>query len=134
MTKSVKQGVNKRISPPIGTSGFRGRRQLATFAMTYTPKPEHMRPPHLNEQELHQALDELTAKIKILKNRAHTTTAHSEAHYHEHIAALEVKRAKLAQQLGPAASGAATDEHKTSTWEEIRRGIDNLRKDIQNLF
>jgi hypothetical protein len=103
--------------------------------MTYTPKPEHMRAPHLNEHELHQALEELTAKIKILKNRAHTTTAHSEAHYHEHIAALEVKRAKLAQQLGPAAeSGSASKEHGASTWEEIRRGIDTLRKDIQNLF
>jgi len=103
--------------------------------MTYTPHPEHMRAPQLNEHELHQALDELTAKIKILQNRAHTTTAHSEATYHEHIAALEVKRAQLEQQLGSAKkSKEDSGDQQTSTWDEIRRGIDNLRKDLQNLF
>ncbi|GGF18401.1 hypothetical protein [Hymenobacter cavernae] len=101
--------------------------------MTYTPHPEHMRAPQLNEHELHQALEELTAKIKILQNRAHTTTAHSEATYHEHIAALEVKRAKLAQQLG-SVQEIKTSSSEPSTWDEIRRGIDNLRKDLQNLF
>lgn len=108
---------------------------LAIFAMTYTPHPEHMRAPQLNEHELHQALDELTAKIKTLQNRAHTTTANSEATYHEHIAALEVKRAQLEQQLG-SAKNAKSDaaDHDTSVWDEIRRGIENLRKDLQNLF
>ncbi|WP_324671560.1 hypothetical protein [Hymenobacter sp. GOD-10R] len=103
--------------------------------MTYTPHPEHMRAPQLNEHELHQALDELTAKIKVLQNRAHTTTAHSEATYHEHIAALEVKRAQLEQQLGSAKNNKANSaQHDSSVWDEIRQGVDNLRKDLQNLF
>ena len=103
--------------------------------MSYTPHPEHMRAPQLNEHELHQALDELTAKIKILQNRSHTTAAHSEATYHEHIAALEVKRAQLEQQLGSAKDAkTSSDQHDSSVWDEIRRGVDNLRKDLQNLF
>ncbi|PJJ59380.1 sll1863 family stress response protein [Hymenobacter chitinivorans] len=100
--------------------------------MSYTPHPENMRvPQHLSETELHQALDELDAKIKTLRNRAHATTVNSENTYHEHIAALEVKRAKLADLVGPAGR---TAERPASTWDEIRRGIDTLREDLRNII
>ncbi|MBC6988649.1 hypothetical protein [Hymenobacter sp. BT491] len=104
--------------------------------MTYTPKPEHMRPPqHLSDANLRQALEELDSKIKTLRNRAHATTANSHHTYHEHIAALEVKRAKLAEQLGPAPD---TDpngsHHERTTWEEIWRGIEGLRDDLRNII
>ncbi|MCC2548628.1 hypothetical protein LJY25_19425 [Hymenobacter sp. BT175] len=104
--------------------------------MSYTPSPENMRVPnHLSDAELRQALDELTAKIKTLENRAHATAANSEHTYHEHIAALEAKRAKLAEKLGPApAAGMAAPERETSAWDEIRRGIDNLRDDLRKII
>ncbi|TGE25284.1 hypothetical protein E5K00_08865 [Hymenobacter aquaticus] len=101
--------------------------------MSYTPHPENMRvPQHLSEAELHQALDELDAKIKTLRNRAHATAVGSENTYHEHIAALEVKRAKLAELVGPA--GRPAPDRPTSTWDEIRRGIDTLREDLRNII
>jgi hypothetical protein len=100
--------------------------------MSYTPNPDHMRAPsHLSENELRQALDELDSKIKMLSARANATTANSPHHYHEHIAALEVKRGQLARQLG---SPEARGEHSGSVWTEIKRGIDTLRDDISKLI
>lgn len=98
-----------------------------------THHPENVRvPQHLSEAELHQALDELDAKIKTLRNRTHATAVGSENTYHEHIAALEVKRAKLAELIGPASTKAP--ERPGSTWDEIRRGIDTLREDLRNII
>jgi hypothetical protein len=104
--------------------------------MTHIPTPENVRvPQHLNEEALHQALDELDAKIKTLQNRAHATTVNSQNTYHEHIATLEAKRAKLATLLGPrAAPGTVAPERAATAWDEIRRGIDNLREDLRNII
>ncbi|GAA3953507.1 hypothetical protein [Hymenobacter algoricola] len=101
-----------------------------------TPTPENVRvPQHLNEEELRLALDELNGKIKTLQNRAHATTATSQNTYHEHIAALEAKRTKLATLLGPrTAPGTTSPERPTTAWDEIRRGIDNLRDDLRNIL
>ncbi|KUG09815.1 DUF4164 family protein [Solirubrum puertoriconensis] len=100
--------------------------------MSYTPNPDHMRAPnHLSENELRQALDELDTKIKTLHARANATTANSPHHYHEHIAALEVKRSKLAEQLGTSGRDAG---QQGSVWTEIKRGIDTLRDDISKLI
>jgi hypothetical protein len=101
--------------------------------MSYTPNPDHMRAPsHLSEKELRQALDELDSKIKMLNARANATTANSPHHYHEHVAALEVKRSQLASQLGsPEARGA---DGQGGVWTEIKRGIDTLRDDISKLI
>lgn len=87
-------------------------------------------PVHLSPNELRQALDELDAKIKTLNARANATTAQSPHHYHEHAAALEAKRSKLAAQLG---SADATDTHG-SVWTDLKRGIDALRDDISKLL
>jgi len=104
--------------------------------MTHLPTPENVRvPQHLNDDALRQALDELDGKIKTLRNRAHATAANSENTYHEHIASLEAKRAKLAALLGPApAPGTPAPERELSAWDEIRRGIDNLRDDLRNII
>ena len=102
--------------------------------MTHIPTPENVRvPQHLTADALQLALDELDGKIKTLRNRAHATAATSQHTYHEHIAALEAKRAKLSAQLtaSPAPEGSA-EPH--SAWEEIRRGIDNLRDDLRNIL
>ncbi|WP_400191649.1 hypothetical protein [Hymenobacter sp. B81] len=98
--------------------------------MSYTPTPENMRAPgNLSPAELRLALDELDAKIKTLNARANATTAHSPHHYHEHAAALEAKRHKLAQQL------AGTDANaQGSVWTDIKRGIDTLRDDISKFL
>jgi peptidoglycan hydrolase CwlO-like protein len=104
--------------------------------MSATPSPEHVRvPTHLSAAELHQALDELDAKIRTLQNRAHATTAHSQHTYHEHIAALETKRDKLAAQMknAPAAQTPPSDSDR-STWAEVWRGIENLRNDLRNII
>ncbi|RNI27137.1 DUF4164 family protein [Rufibacter immobilis] len=96
---------------------------------TYNLKPENMRAPeHLNEKEIRQSLDELDAKIKVLQGRAHATTADSSHTYHEHIAALEAKRALIAQKLDN------HTEHSESTWQEIKRGLDDLTEGIKKLF
>ncbi|KAA9339155.1 hypothetical protein F0P96_00540 [Hymenobacter busanensis] len=98
--------------------------------MSYTPHPENMRAPgHLSPNELRQALDELDAKIKTLNARANATTADSPHHYHEHAAALEAKRSKLAEQLGSTA-----DDAPGSVWSDIKRGIDVLRQDISKFI
>ncbi|WP_133273580.1 sll1863 family stress response protein [Hymenobacter radiodurans] len=100
--------------------------------MSYTPKPENMRVPnHLSDAELQQALEELDSKIKTLQNRAHATTANSHHTYHEHVAALEVKRAKLTEMLS---RDTDSTKREPSTWDEIRRGIDTLRDDLRNLI
>ncbi|MBG8555859.1 hypothetical protein [Hymenobacter guriensis] len=106
--------------------------------MSHTPSPQHMRvPENLSDAHLRQALTELDEKIKTLRNRAHTTTANSSHTYHEHIAALEVKRAKLLERLGPADAASGTDQPdqaNRSTWEEIWQGVENLRNDLRNLI
>ncbi|UYZ64777.1 sll1863 family stress response protein [Hymenobacter weizhouensis] len=104
--------------------------------MSYTPTPEHMRAPHhLSDAELRQALEELDAKIQTLRNRAHATTAGSQNTYHQHADALEAKRARLAQQLGPSRSAdTPASDSERSTWGEIWRGIENLRNDLRNII
>lgn len=106
--------------------------------MSYTPTPENMRTPqHLSETALRQALEELDAKIQTLRNRAHATTVNSTNTYHQHADALEAKRARLLQQLGPAKStgtNAAASEQDRSAWGEIWRGIENLRDDLRNII
>jgi len=95
---------------------------------TYNLKPEHMRAPsHLSREEAQKSLDELDSKIKILKGRVNATTADSNHTYHEHIAALEAKRELIAQKLGD-------QEDSQSKWQGIKDGLDNLRKDMDNLF
>jgi hypothetical protein len=96
---------------------------------TYNLKPENMRAPeHLNEKEIRQSLEELDAKIKVLQGRANATTADSPHTYHEHIAALEAKRALIAQKLENSSS--ATE----STWQEIKNSLDDLAEGIKKLF
>ncbi|QIX62830.1 hypothetical protein FY528_08170 [Hymenobacter lutimineralis] len=107
--------------------------------MSHTPSPQHVRvPENLSDAHLRQALTELDEKIKTLRNRAHTTTANSPHTYHEHIAALEVKRAGLLERLGPAAADAPAKDSASptdrSTWEEIWQGIENLRNDLRNII
>src|SRR5687768_8309237 len=96
---------------------------------TYNLKPENMRAPdNLSEKEIRKSLDELDAKIKTLQGRAHATAADSNHTYHEHIAALEAKRALIASKL-------ASPEQKTqSAWDEIKKSIDNLATDLKNLI
>jgi len=100
--------------------------------MPSTPPPAHQRAPRLTESELHQALDELDAKIKTLHNRAHATAAGSPNTYEQHAAALEAKRALLAQQLGQ--SPTPTDGSEPGVWSQIKRGIDGLREDLRNIL
>ena len=91
--------------------------------------PDFPRDPHLSEKALHQALDELDAKIKTLHNRAHATVAGSPNTYQAHAVALEAKRARLAEQLSQAptpASGPAPN-----VWTQIRRGIETLNDDVK---
>jgi DNA-binding transcriptional MerR regulator len=96
---------------------------------TYNLKPENMRAPeHLNEKEIRQSLDELDAKIKVLHGRAHATTADSQHTYHEHIAALEAKRALIAQKLDNT-SGASE-----GTWQDIKNSLEELTEGIKKLF
>ncbi|WP_205502092.1 hypothetical protein [Rufibacter psychrotolerans] len=96
---------------------------------TYNLKPEHMRAPeHLNENEIRQSLHELDSKIKVLQGRANATTADSNNTYHKHIAALEAKRALIAQKLDN------TSGHTESTWQDIKKGLDDLTDGIKKLF
>ncbi|MGV3539940.1 MAG: hypothetical protein ACO1OQ_09025 [Rufibacter sp.] len=97
---------------------------------TYNLKPENMRAPeHLSEQEIKQSLEELDSKIKILQGRANATTADANHTYHEHIAALEAKREKIAQKLTTAAS-----DKTDSTWQEIKRNLEDLSEGIKKIF
>lgn len=106
--------------------------------MATTPSPENMRvPDHLTSDDLRQALTELDAKIQTLRNRAHATAANSHNTYHQHADALEAKRARLAERLGPnapATSSTAAPDQDRSTWDEIWRGIENLRQDLRNII
>ncbi|WP_375419507.1 hypothetical protein [uncultured Hymenobacter sp.] len=98
-----------------------------------TPPPEHQRAPRLSSADLHQALEELDAKIQTLRQRAHATAAGSPATYLEHANALEAKRAQLAAQLhgAPApAEGAA----EPGAWAQVRHGISVLRDDLKNIL
>ncbi|MDU0371397.1 hypothetical protein ACFPAF_13395 [Hymenobacter endophyticus] len=110
--------------------------------MATTPTPDHMRvPANLSAENLHQALTELDTKIKTLHNRANATTAGSQATYHQHAEALEVKRARLAEALyhtssanPPTATPPATTQEAGGTLDEIWRGIETLRQDLRNLI
>lgn len=94
----------------------------------YPLKPESMRAPdNLSLEEVQRSLDELDNKIKVLKGRVNATTADSNNTYHEHIAALERKRELIAQKMD-------TKEQNTSTWQDLRNGIDKLKNDVDNLF
>ena len=95
---------------------------------TYNLKPEHMRAPaHLSKKEVQASLEELDAKIKVLRGRVNATTADSKNTYHEHIAALEAKRELIAQKLYH------TEEHH-SKWDDLKKGIENLKADIEKMF
>ena len=96
---------------------------------TYNLKPENMRAPaHLSEPEIKKSLEELDSKIKTLKAKVHATTADSNHTYHEHISALEAKRALIAEKLN-------SPEQKTqSAWDEIKKKIDNLGEDLRGLI
>jgi predicted mannosyl-3-phosphoglycerate phosphatase (HAD superfamily) len=92
-------------------------------------KPESMRTPaKMSRTEIQQSLEELDAKIKILKGRVNATAADSKHTYHEHIAGLEKKRALIADKLGE------TDEKTEDWWDELIKGVDNLRNEIKKLF
>jgi hypothetical protein len=96
---------------------------------SYTPSPENMRASdHLSPGDIRKGLQELSDKIRTLQARANATTADSTHHYHEHIAALETKRAKLAAKLGE------SDDHASSTWQDVRNGIDQIKEEIKGLF
>ena len=99
---------------------------------TAAPSPDAPRDPRLSEAALHHALDELDAKIRTLHNRAHATAAGSPNTYETHAAALEAKRARLAEQLGQAPAPATGPE--PSAWDHIRRGIDSLSDDVKSLL
>lgn len=101
-----------------------------------TTSPQHARvPEHLSDKNIRQALEDLDTKIKTLRNRAHATTAGAPHTYHEHIAALEVKRNKLAEKLGPEpAHDAKPSDQDHGTWSEIWHGIENLRNDLRNII
>ena len=95
----------------------------------YPLKPEHMRAPKkLSRSEIHKSLEELDSKIKVLKGRANATTADSKHTYHEHIAGLEHKRSLIAEKL------AETDEKSEAWWDDLVKGVDNLRNEIKKLF
>ena len=87
--------------------------------------------PHLSAADLYQALDELDAKIRTLRQRAHATAAGSPATYGAHADALEAKRAQLAAQLDGSRTGGATGP---GVWASIGRGIEALRADLHNLL
>lgn len=84
-------------------------------------------PNHLSREEVQKSLEELDNKIKVLKGRANATTADSNNTYHEHIAALEKKRELIAQKMGD-------NEPDSSTWQDLRNGIDKLRNDVDKFF
>lgn len=95
---------------------------------SYPPKPENVRAPeHLSPNEIRKSLEELDGKIKILQGRAHATAADSNHTYHEHIAALEKKRALIASKMD-----ASQDD--SSTWNDIKTSIENLTNDIKKIW
>lgn len=100
--------------------------------MYISPTSDSPRDPRLSEASLRQALDELDTKIQTLHNRAHTVAAGSPNTYQPHAAALEAKRARLAEQLSQAP--APTSGPEPSVWEQIRRGIETLRNDLKSIL
>ncbi|SDY32352.1 hypothetical protein [Hymenobacter psychrophilus] len=109
--------------------------------MATVPDPDHIRvPAHLSAANLQRALDELDDKIQTLHRRAHATVAGSTATYQQHAEALEGKRARLLAQLhqataaSPTEAAAAPPASETGVWEEIRRGVENLRQDLRDLL
>ena len=97
---------------------------------SYPPKPENVRAPeHLSPNENRKSLDELDGKIKILKGRANATAADSTHTYHEHIAALEKKRALIASKMDE-----SKDDSNTSTWTDIKHSIESLTNDIKKIW
>ncbi len=98
-----------------------------------TPAPDHQRAPRLSDADLHQALDELDAKIQTLRNRAHATAAGSPATYLDHANSLEAKRAQLAVQLRNAPRPAG-DGPEHGVWAQVRHGIGLLREDLKNIL
>ncbi|WP_201980078.1 hypothetical protein [Hymenobacter rubidus] len=92
--------------------------------------PDYPRDPRLSAADLHQALDELDAKIKTLHSRAHATVAGSTNTYEAHATALEAKRARLAEQLRQAGSADANPE--PSVWTSIRRSIAELGDEVRD--
>lgn len=95
----------------------------------YPLKPENMRAPErLTRAEIAQSLEELDNKIKVLQGRAHATTVDSNHTYHEHIAGLEKKRTLLVAKLG------STQDEESSTWSDIKHGLQNLKDEIKNLL
>ena len=78
--------------------------------------------------EIKKSLEELDGKIRTLKARVQATTVDSNHTYHEHIAALETKRALIAEKLD-------SPETKTqSAWDEIKKKTDNLGEDLRGLI
>ncbi|NVO84141.1 hypothetical protein [Hymenobacter terrestris] len=109
--------------------------------MATVPDPDHIRvPAHLSAADLQRALDELDTKIQTLHRRAHATVAGSTATYQQHAEALEAKRARLLEKLDQATAASPTDAaaapagSETGVWEEIRRGVENLRQDLRELL
>ncbi|WP_026463803.1 hypothetical protein [Adhaeribacter aquaticus] len=97
---------------------------------SYPPKPESVRAPeHLSPNEIRQSLEELDGKIKILQGRAHATAADSNHTYHQHIAALERKRALISEKLNQSGN-----DTSNSAWTEIKSGIDGLANDIKKIW
>ncbi|TXK48715.1 hypothetical protein FVR03_07580 [Pontibacter qinzhouensis] len=96
---------------------------------TYNMKPENMRAPaNLSKEDIQKSLEELDGKIKVLRGRAHATTADSNHTYHEHIAALEAKRELMKQKLDD------TSTDHLDKWQDLRAGIDKLRNDIEGFM
>ncbi|RSK47056.1 hypothetical protein [Hymenobacter rigui] len=107
--------------------------------MATIPTPDHMRVPvTLSAEALRQALTELDTKIQTLHKRANATTAGSQATYQQHAEALEAKRARLVERLhqtpAPTNAASATTEPEHGPWNEIWRGIENLRQDLRNII
>ena len=108
--------------------------------MATVPNPDHVRvPTHLSAIDLQHALDELDVKIQTLHRRAHATVAGSTATYQQHAEALEAKRARLLTKLHQATTTSADAKATASAtepgvWDEIRRGVDNLRQDLRDLL
>ncbi len=103
------------------------------MSATSTPSPDHQRAPRLSDADLHQALDELDAKIQTLRNRAHATAAGSPATYLNHANSLEAKRALLAEQLHNAPQPAA-DGPEPGVWAQVWHGISLLREDLKSIL
>jgi archaellum component FlaC len=96
---------------------------------TYNLKPENMRAPaHLNAQEVKKSLEELDSKIKVLQAKLNGTTADSPHTFHEHIAALEAKRALIAQKL------TQSDTASDNTWADIKKHVEELAESIKKIF